>query len=195
VSGSAGEDRDAPPAQPVPEVPDARKTAPPTEFDLASLPPIDSIGAGTDIRAFLQSGVPAELAKAALRRAWTADPAIRDFIGLAENQWDFTDPSAIPGFGPLQATENARAIGAQVTERMAVPTSEHVATIPPKRDNEPAPFAAETEPQAHGERTPKDHAGANGEREGSQEARAPAAPQHSHDRPPVRRAHGRVLPK
>ena len=71
------------------------------EFDLSSLPPIEEITAGTDIRAFLQSGVPAELTKAALRRAWTADPAIRDFIGLAENQWDFTDPSSIPGFGPL----------------------------------------------------------------------------------------------
>ena len=64
--------------------------------------PIDSIVAGSDIRAFLQSGVPAELTKAALRRAWTTDPAIRDFIGIAENQWDFTDPTSIPGFGPLR---------------------------------------------------------------------------------------------
>jgi hypothetical protein len=31
-------------------------------FDPTSLPPIDSIAAGTDIRAFLQSGVPATLA-------------------------------------------------------------------------------------------------------------------------------------
>ena len=70
-------------------------------FDPATLPPIDSIVAGSDIRAFLQKGVPAELTKAALRRAWTTDPAIRDFIEVAENQWDFTDPTSIPGFGPL----------------------------------------------------------------------------------------------
>ena len=38
--------------------------APEPEFDPASLPPIDSIAAGTDIRAFLQSGVPATLAQA-----------------------------------------------------------------------------------------------------------------------------------
>jgi hypothetical protein len=71
-------------------------------FDPTSLPSIDSITAGTDIRIFLQSGVPAELTEAALRRAWVSDPTIRDFIGIAENQWDFTNPTTIPGFGPLQ---------------------------------------------------------------------------------------------
>jgi hypothetical protein len=77
-------------------------------FDPASLPPIESIAASTDIRAFLQSGVPAALTRSALRRAWVTDPAIRDFIGIAENQWDFNDPAAIPGFGPLRADQVAR---------------------------------------------------------------------------------------
>ena len=77
-------------------------------FDPATLPSIDSIVAGTDIRAFLQKGVPAEMTKAALRRAWSTDPAIRDFIEIAENQWDFTDPTSIPGFGPLGASDNVR---------------------------------------------------------------------------------------
>jgi uncharacterized protein DUF3306 len=71
------------------------------EFDLSSLPAIDSIDAATDIRAFLRDGIPEELSRAALRRAWSADPAIRDFMGLAENAWDFNDPHAMPGFGPL----------------------------------------------------------------------------------------------
>ena len=39
-------------------------------FDLASLPSLDSITAVTDVRAFLAPGVPTELARAALRRAW-----------------------------------------------------------------------------------------------------------------------------
>src|SRR6187399_1786497 len=77
--------------------------APKSEFDLTSLPSLDSISAVTDIRAFLKPGVPADLARAALRRAWAADPAIRDFKGLAENDWDFTDPAAMPGFGALPA--------------------------------------------------------------------------------------------
>lgn len=73
----------------------------PTELDLSSLPPIESIDAVTDVSAFLRKGIPPELSRAALRRAWSTDPAIRDFIGLAENAWDFNDPSAMPGFGPL----------------------------------------------------------------------------------------------
>jgi len=80
-------------------------TAKPQQFDLSSLPPIDSISAATDVAAFLHKGVPQELMRAALRRAWVADPAIRDFIGLAENAWDFNDPNAMPGFGPLDCTE------------------------------------------------------------------------------------------
>jgi hypothetical protein len=70
-------------------------------FDSASLPSIEAIDLNTDIRGFLQSRVPAELTRAALRQAWASDPAIRDFIGIAESQWDFNDPEAIPGFGPL----------------------------------------------------------------------------------------------
>ena len=69
------------------------------EFDLTKLPSLDSIGANTDIRDFLQPGVPPALKHAALRRAWSADPAIRDYIGPAEYAWDFTDPKAMPGFG------------------------------------------------------------------------------------------------
>jgi hypothetical protein len=72
-----------------------------TAFDPASLPPVESIGAQTDIGAFMQPGVPSELRNAALRRAWSVDPAIRDFKGLQENDWNFNDPNGIPGFGPL----------------------------------------------------------------------------------------------
>ncbi len=107
----AVEERDTPSAD------DARPTdaiAPASPvFDPASLPPIESITSGTDIRVFLQSGVPAELTRAALRRAWASDPAIRDFIGIAENQWDFTDPASIPGFGPLRETDDVASLMAQ----------------------------------------------------------------------------------
>lgn len=97
-------------------------TATPTEtnapgppvFDPASLPPIESISVGTDIRSFLQSGVPADLTRAALRRAWVADPTIRDFIGIAENQWNFNDPTAIPGFGPLTAADDVPGLLARI---------------------------------------------------------------------------------
>jgi len=75
------------------------------EIDLSSLPSIDLITSATDITAFLRKGIPQELTRAALRRAWSADPAIRDFVGLAESAWDFNDPTAMPGFGPLDCSE------------------------------------------------------------------------------------------
>ena len=80
-------------------------------FDVAQLPPVDSIGADTDITAFLHRDVPPDLTRAALRRAWTSDPTIKDFVGLVENGWDFNDPSAMSGFGPISAEEVARLAG------------------------------------------------------------------------------------
>jgi hypothetical protein len=98
-------------ALPQPDVPvEAKVPVPPAgraaehataEVDLSNLPPLESIDAATDITSFLRKGIPQELSRAALRRAWTVDPAIRDFVGLAENAWDFNDPTAMPGFGPL----------------------------------------------------------------------------------------------
>lgn len=88
---------------PVPPPSAAEKSAN-QDLDLSSLPPIESIDAATDITAFLRKGVPRELSRAALRRAWAADPAIRDFVGLAEYAWDFNDPNAMPGFEPLDCS-------------------------------------------------------------------------------------------
>ena len=87
----------------------------PPPFDLASLPTLDSISGKTDLRAFFDKGVPAELTVAALRRGWSADLAIRDFIGLSENSWDFNDPGGIPGFGTLEPEQIQRLL-AQLTD-------------------------------------------------------------------------------
>lgn len=100
---------DAPPAETAEPAGEASVPSPGAEaepdVDLGSLPPIDAITAATDVTAFLRKGVPQELMHMALRRAWSADPAIRDFIGLAENAWDFNDPKAMPGFGPLDCSQ------------------------------------------------------------------------------------------
>jgi Protein of unknown function (DUF3306) len=85
-------------------------------FDLASLPPIESITAETDIRAFLAPGVPSELTRAALRRAWVCDPAIRNFVGLADYDWDFNAADSIAGFGPLRMTDDVAKMAAEVLE-------------------------------------------------------------------------------
>ena len=83
--------------------------------DPRNLPPIETIGAESDIQPFLATGVPVDLTRAALRRAWSADPAIRDFIGLSENSWDFNAPGSVPGFGAL-TIEDARRLLTKITQ-------------------------------------------------------------------------------
>ena len=88
--------------------------SPEPEFDISTLPPIESICASTDVSAFLKAGVPANLVRAALRRAWAADPKIRDFVGLADYDWDFNTPGSMAGFGPLEMTEELRQVVARI---------------------------------------------------------------------------------
>lgn len=103
-------------------------------FDPARLPSIETITVDTDIRGFLQSRVPAALTRAALRQAWASDPAIRDFIGIAENQWDFNDPTATPGFGPMLETDNVPALLARALGR-GDRLADMIPEIPPPVEN------------------------------------------------------------
>lgn len=200
--------RAAPPAEAAPAAgarpeSDREKGVP---FDPDSLPPIDSITAGSDIKAFLQVGVPKHLTQAALRRAWTADPAIRDFIGLAENQWDFTDSTAIPGFGPLEATDDLRQLVAQAMGRLADPMNiqdhEEIALASERaqvRDDPPREFPAalrmdnilpEGQEDVHKERPVGEHPRvANGDEP------QPSAPSSKIGDINGRRTHGSALPK
>ena len=112
----------------------ARDTAELPAVDLTKLPPLESITASTDIRPFLAVGVPDELRCAALRRAWVVDPAIRNFVGIAENQWDFTAPDGVPGFGPLLPIDDIRRLVAQVVGDAAehdVPEAASASPLPP----------------------------------------------------------------
>jgi Protein of unknown function (DUF3306) len=174
--------------------PEPEENTPPAAIDLASLPPLDSIGAGSDIRAFLQSGVPAELTKAALRRAWTSDPAIRDFIGIAENQWDFTDPGAIPGFGPIEPHADVAALVRQALGQIAPPAQDSAGASPSA--------AAANEPSAQPYGIPDRNAdsGRGDEAVEAQHNAPSAAAQHADasavaSPAPSRRSHGGALPK
>lgn len=133
-------------------------------FDLATLPPIEAIAADTDIRAFLAPGVPPELARAALRRAWAADPKIRDFVGLADYDWDFNAPGSMAGFGPLEMTEELRQIAARI---IGPPPVAEPATGPARRSDPSRPVDSRPEiPSA--ERI----------RDGAQQARVDPSPEH-----------------
>jgi hypothetical protein len=126
--------------------PAAQSTTPELAFDLTKLPPIESIGAETDIRAFLAPGVPPELTRAALRRAWAADPKVRDFVGLADYDWDFNTPGAIPGFGPLEMTDELRRQVAQMVGRsLAAEEPERAAPTAAEGQGGPASVEASAE--------------------------------------------------
>ena len=191
-------------AAPADESMEGSAPAEPT-IDLSSLPSLEEITASTDIRAFLQAGVPAELTKAALRRVWSADPAIRDFIGIAENQWDFTDPSSIPGFGPLQPSDNvpelvARAMG-RLDEAIAAQTPSEL----PVEQQEQQPQATEVAhheaaSQAVDAKDRTDERDAKSVSVDAQQSQAPTALQYPNapEEPPTSsspRGHGRALPR
>lgn len=100
----------APEAAPAPSAPLVEEPA----FDLAKLPSLDQIVADTDMSVFMKPGVPGTLRHAALRRAWTSDPAIRDFRGLQENDWDFNAPDGVPGFGTFKSEEEIKALAQRI---------------------------------------------------------------------------------
>ena len=114
-------------------------------FDPASLPTIDSIGAESNIRAFLEAGVPDDLARAALRRVWSLDHSIRDFVGLSENSWDFNAPGAMAGFGPIDGEEVGRLLTRLLGEPDTIAAAVHPPVIWPLAEDSQKP-AGESDP-------------------------------------------------
>ena len=184
---------------------------PPPEFDRASLPSLESITGQTDIRGFMAPEVPAELTRAALRRAWSADPAIRDFVGLQENDWDFNDPTAIPGFGRLPDGFDLKKMVAEVygeidkavgqTDTNAAPASAgspQVPTAAPVSPTCPSTTAAASQSDAANLSAPSPVTVLNAaaQQSISQRNEEDHAPQDEETAPPTRpRRHGSALPE
>lgn len=190
-------------------------TTPKVEFDLASLPSLESITKATDIRAFLAPGVPAELTRAALRRVWAADPAIRDFVGLQENDWDFTKPGAVPGFGDIPQDYDVKKLVAQIFGERDEAAGQAAADQPAvsTAEEQPARIAAQSDTSASP--APAIPNGSGDDVEQPPEAPAPAGasplgdfvqrdniiashnsnPDETPIKPKSRRPHGRALPE
>ena len=100
---------------PVPAPADAQLPATdlPSLADLTKLPRLEDLTASSDFAAFLQKGVPEQLQRLALRKAWSTDPAIRDFVEVAENQYDWNAVGGVPGFGEIAAGTDMKALLAQ----------------------------------------------------------------------------------
>jgi len=66
------------------------RTDEPPEFDVASLPDIDSLGPGSDFSVFMQAGVPPALKTKALRKLWLTKPELANLDGLVDYGEDLT---------------------------------------------------------------------------------------------------------
>jgi hypothetical protein len=114
--------REEPAPAPADEPAQAPAEAPPgepeiTPEEIAALPPVEEITAETDITAFLRRGVPDFLKNAALRRVWSLDPAIRDYVSEArEYAYDWNVPGGVPGNGPILPTDDVGAMVARIFE-------------------------------------------------------------------------------
>ena len=171
--------------------------------DLSSLPPIDSITAATDVTAFLRQGIPQDLSRAALRRAWAADPAIRDFVGLAESAWDFNDPHAMPGFGPLDCSEEQLgALVDRIVGGVRGAADRLTTAIPEPKDPSPVadsdhePLLESGAPDTVADLSPAEEISSD-EPPSAPAAVQPEAPQsvESDQTSPRRRTHGSALPR
>ncbi|WP_342148715.1 DUF3306 domain-containing protein [Methylorubrum sp. SB2] len=146
------------PAQPPPpasspqgggEAPDHEATAlgeprPPSEGDAEQppldLPSLDTLTPDTDLTPFLRSGVPAALRNAALRRMWSLDPSIRDFVSEArEYAYDWNTPGGVPGMGPLLPGDDVKAMLGRLFRdpAEATPEPESPAEVPEPEPAEP----------------------------------------------------------
>lgn len=133
-----------PEAVPAPERQEAAsspvvETAPPEPIPLPELPSIESITAQTDISAFMNPAVPDDLREAALRRIWSVDPSIRDFVSPAvDYAYDWNAPGGAPGWGALGRADDVVRMLSEAVDGFA-----RSAVADPREDAAPeAPAAA-----------------------------------------------------
>ena len=119
-----GERTNAEPATPAASPAAHQETDAPSLVELTKLPRIEDLTSGSDFAAFLQKGVPEELKRLALRKAWSLDPAIRDFVEVAENQYDWNSPGGAPGFGEINAGADMKQLLAQAIGEVAAPKTD-----------------------------------------------------------------------
>jgi hypothetical protein len=120
-----------------------------TPEEIAALPDIEQLTPDTDITVFLRKGVPDLLRNAALRRMWSLDPAIRDYVSEArEYAYDWNVPGGVPGNGPLLPSDNVEEMlgrifgdGPKVPENLQAPVGEEPADAPA--------LVSETEKMSH----------------------------------------------
>ncbi|MBU8543096.1 MULTISPECIES: DUF3306 domain-containing protein [Roseomonadaceae] len=141
---------ESPPPAPRPEG-DCPAPAEP-ELDLTALPRIEDLDLGSDLTAFLRPGIPTALRSAALRRMWSLDPGIRDFIGPSDYAWDYNTAAGMPPGFSFDLGGNLKELLAQaIGEREEAPpeaTTAEGAEAEPEAEPAAPQLVAEAAPEA-----------------------------------------------
>jgi len=153
----------------------------PAEGPVLDLPSLEALTAETDLTPFLRAGIPAALRNAALRRMWSLDPAIRDFVSEArEYAYDWNSPGGVPGLGPLLPSDDVQAMLGRLLggAARATPGSAETRDSQPDGSPEPdqtpeCPLAADPAPP---ESDPQDQAPALSAPAATVQQAAPASP-------------------
>jgi hypothetical protein len=117
----------AEPGLPAPGLPDL-------DLELPELPSLESITATTDMTVFMHPAVPEHVRGAALRRLWSVDPAIRDFVSPAlDYAYDWNTPGGAPGYGPLGKGDDVLRMLGEIVDGYAR------AIVPEDGEPKPAP--------------------------------------------------------
>lgn len=169
--------------------------AEPDPVDASELPPVESLGPGSDFSVFMRAGVPKELRLQALRKLWVSDPDFLNYKTLADYDWDYN----APGYGQMLPIDDAkrylgRLLGEDRPEPEPGPADDAPAEDEAARGEAGAPALpppAQDDPGAAG-LLPVDLADAAPQPEASR----PAPPERSERSPaPVpRRRHGGAMP-
>jgi hypothetical protein len=126
---------------PAPDTATDRPEQAPDDAEIAALPPVESIAADTDITGFLRRGVPPLLRRAALRRRWRVNPAIRDYVDDArEYAFDWNAPGGGPGGGVVSQEEAAAIVARLFGPKPAREAASKVGQPgPPRPTSDPPP--------------------------------------------------------
>ncbi|MFN3661312.1 DUF3306 domain-containing protein [Yoonia sp.] len=169
-----------------------------SDEDIAALPALDDLTPQTDIRVFLQKGVPQALRNAALRRKWMLVPGIRDHKDPAvDYAWDWNTPGGVPGDGAAPSPERA----AQMLRELFAPRRDAETAQPVEsgddQDDDPAETAMDVAAQqAVPSPVRRGVAGADPSDEAGDHPKKtrPDVADTSDDPLPLRRRHGGALP-
>jgi hypothetical protein len=133
--------REEPPRPEDPPVGEEAEVAVEPAVDLDALPPIESLTADSDYKPFLARGVPEELRRLALRKAWATNPQIANFRGFADYDWDCN----APGYGQLLPIDDVKRLCDAVLRPTAKQGNDVNVADAPAAESEPGPAAPRVE--------------------------------------------------